>query len=136
MASSLACKGYQLTGMGRYAGALKNLLHASAIAEDRKNASSSWFIRPQSTPEKSRLLNLSLIHHMFAVLMDRTQNTEQMIYHFKEAKKIAQEIDNPVRILLADMNLGYAYVDLNKIDSALILENEARDLAIKTGQKK
>jgi two-component system NtrC family sensor kinase len=136
MASSLACKGYQLTGMGRYAGALKNLLQASAIAEDRKNASSSWFIRPQSTPEKSRLLNLSLIHHMFAVLMDRTQNTEQMIYHFKEAKKIAQEIDNPVRILLADMNLGYAYVDLNKIDSALILENEARDLAIKTGQKK
>jgi two-component system NtrC family sensor kinase len=136
MASSLACKGYQLTGMGRYAGALKNLLQASAIAEDRKNASSSWFIRPQSTPEKSRLLNLSLIHHMFAVLMDRTQNTEQMIYHFKEAKKIAQKIDNPTRILLADMNLGYAYIDLNKIDSALIFENEARNLAIKTGQKK
>ena len=136
VARSLASKGYQLTAMGRYAEALKTLLNAFAIAGDPKNASNSWFVTPQSTPEKTRLLMLSLIHHMFAILMDRTENTEQLIFHFKEAKRIALQINNPVRIMLADMNLGGAYINLNKIDSALIFETSARDIALKTGQKK
>jgi signal transduction histidine kinase len=38
--------------------------------------------------------------------------------------------------MLADMNLGSAYINLNRIDSALIFETSARDMAIKTGQKK
>ena len=136
VARDLALKAYQLTTTGRYAEALNNLLQAFAIAEDPKNASNSWFINRQSTPEKSRLLILALVHHMFGVLMDRTQNTEQMIFHFKEAKRIAQEINNAPRIMLADMNLGNAYITLNKIDSALIFETEARDIAVKVDQKK
>lgn len=79
---------------------------------------------------------LALIHHMFAILMDRTENTQQLIFHFKEAKRIAGQINNPVRIMLADMNLGAAYINLNKIDSALIFETAARNIALKTGQKK
>ncbi len=136
VARDLASKAYQLTTTGRYAEALNNLLQAFTIAEDPKNASSSWFINRQSTPEKGRLLILALVHHMFGVLMDRTQNTEQMILHFKEAKRIAQEINNAQRIMLADMNLGNAYITLNKIDSALIFETGARDIAVKVGQKK
>jgi len=136
VARSLALIGYQLTTMGRYAEALENLLNAFAIAEDPKNASNSWFVSPQSTPEKTRLLMLALIHHMFAILMDRTENTEQLIFHFKEAKRLAAQINNPFRIMLADMNLGGAYINLNKIDSALIFETAARDIALKTGQKK
>src|ERR1700712_1670833 len=66
VARSLACIGYQLTAMGRYAEALKSLLNAFALAEEPKNASNSWFITPLSTPEKTRLLMLALIHHMFA----------------------------------------------------------------------
>src|ERR1700712_1682365 len=46
IARSLASIGYQLTAMGRYAEALKNLLKAFAIAEDPKSASNSWFINP------------------------------------------------------------------------------------------
>ena len=136
VARALASKGYQLTATGRYAEALKSLLQAFALAGDPKNASNSWFTNPQSTPEKSRLLILALVHHMFAILMDRTENTEQLIFHFKEAKRIALEINNPVRVMLADMNLGSAYINLNRIDSALIFETSARDMAIKTGQKK
>ncbi len=136
VARALANKGYQLTNTGQYAEALKNLLQAFAIVEEPKNASNSWMIAPQSTPEKHRLLMLSLMHHMFAILMERTQNTQQEIYHFKEAKRIAQEIDNPLRVLLADMNLGNEYINLNRIDSALIFETAARNLAIKTGQRR
>jgi tetratricopeptide (TPR) repeat protein len=136
VARALANKGYQLTNTGQYAEALKNLLQAFAIVEEPKNASNSWMKTPQSTPEKHRLLMLSLIHHMFAILMERTQNTQQEIYHFKEAKRIAQKIDNPLRVLLADMNLGNEYINLNRIDSALIFETAARNLAIKTGQRR
>ena len=38
--------------------------------------------------------------------------------------------------MLADMNLGVVYVSLDKIDSAFILEKEAKAIALKTGQKK
>ena len=87
IARTLSIKGYQLTGMGRYAEALQCLIRAFGIAQDRRNASNSWFAVRQTTPEKNRLLMLSLIHHMFGILMDRTQNTDQMIFHFKRSKK-------------------------------------------------
>jgi two-component system NtrC family sensor kinase len=136
IARALNSKGYQLTGSAKYAEALKLLLQAFAIAGDPKNASNSWFFNPQSTPEKTRLLMLALAHHMFAILMDRTENTGQMIFHFKAAEKIALQINNPVRVMLADMNLGNAYFTLDRTDSALIFENKAKDIAVKTGQKK
>src|ERR1700761_5780917 len=136
IARALASKSYQLIGIGRYAEALKGLLQAFSIAENPKNANSSWLLAPEPTPEKSRLFILSITHHMFAILMDRTQNTEQVLFHFKEGKRLAIEINNPQRVLIADMNIGNTYLDLNKIDSALIFENEARAIAIKSGQKK
>ncbi|MDB4922004.1 ATP-binding protein [Mucilaginibacter sp.] len=136
MARSLSMKGYQLTGMGRYAEALKCLLQAFGIAQDPKNASNSWFTIRQTTPEKNRLLMLSLVHHMFGILMDRTQNTDQVIFHFKEARRIANSIDNPLRVMIADMNIGNYYADRNKIDSALTFANEARALDVKTGYKR
>ncbi len=136
IARALASKGYQLTGASRYPEALKTLLQAYAIVNDPKNASNSWYLNPQSTPEKTRLLMLSLTHHMFAILMNRTENAGEMIFHFKEAKKIALQINNSPRVMLADMNLGSAYTDVDRLDSALIYESEARDIALKTGQKK
>jgi two-component system NtrC family sensor kinase len=136
VAWGLASKSYQLTTIGRYAEALKCLLQAFEIAQDPQNDNNSWFLNQRVTPEKNRLLTLALVHHMFGVLMYRTQNTEQTIFHFKEAKRIAQEINNPARVMLADMNLGKVYISLNKIDSALVFENEAKDITLKIGSKK
>jgi len=136
MARVLSMKGYQLTGMGQYAEALQCLLQGFAIAQDPKNASNTWFLIRQSTPEKNRLLMLALIHHMFGVLMDRTQNTDQMIFHFKEAKRIGGSINNAGRVMIADMNLGNAYIGLNKIDSASFFEDEALKLTLRSAQKK
>jgi two-component system, NtrC family, sensor kinase len=122
--------------MGRYAEALQCLLQGFGIAQNPGNASNEWFIVRQSTPEKNRLLMLALIHHMFGILMDRTQNTDQMIFHFKEAKRIGESINNTGRVTIADMNLGNAYTGLNKIDSAQIFEDEALKLTLQSGQKK
>jgi two-component system, NtrC family, sensor kinase len=136
IARTLANKGYQQTGKGMYAEALNNFLDAFAITEDPKNANTSWFRNPEPSPEKNRLLMLSLIHHMYALLMGATQNSKQEIFHFKEAKRIAREINNVPRIMLADMNLGAAYTLLNRNDSASFFLNEAKYLTLRYGPKK
>ena len=137
-AVSLIRKGYQLSSMGRYAEALPCFLQAFEIAEDHRNESNSWFT-VVLTPEKSRLLALSFTHHMYAILMGYTQNIEQSIFHNKEAKRNAEAIGGlagKLRILLANMNLGAAYVELNKPDSALFYLTQARELALQSDQKK
>ena len=137
-ARNLDVKGYQLSGLGRYAEALPCFLQAFKIAEDRRNESNRWF-PVLLTPQKSRLIILSLTHHMFAILMGYAQNNQQVIFHNKEAKRIAEQIDGAPgkqRIMLADMNLGAEYLHLNKIDSALFFLGEAKDVALQLDQKK
>ena len=135
MARALANKGYLLTGKAEYAEALNNLLRAFAIAEDPKNASRRWFTNQKLTGEQSRLFVLALTHHMYAILMRATQNMEQVVFHFKEARRIALIIPHKIRVMLAAMNLGEAYLALKKADSAAVFLNEAKKLALETGQK-
>ncbi|HWD86756.1 MAG TPA: ATP-binding protein [Mucilaginibacter sp.] len=141
-ARCLGSKGYLLTGKGQYAEALKNLLQAFAIAEDPKNASNDWFTDTQwdagrrRSPEQTRLFVLALIHHMYGILMRSTHNPQQEIFHFAEARRIAVLINNKPRIMLADQNLGGAYLLVNKIDSALIFLNEAKQMTLRFGPKK
>jgi signal transduction histidine kinase len=137
-AGGLDRKGYQLVAMGRYAEALPCYLQAFAITEDHRNESNSWFSVALS-PEKSRLLMLSFTHHMFAILMGNAQNNQQMMFHNKEAKRIAEQIEGVAgrqRVFLADMNLGAAYLELNRPDSALFFLTQARDIALKDNQGK
>jgi two-component system NtrC family sensor kinase len=141
-ARCLASNGYLLTGKGQYAEALKNLLQAFAIAEDPRNASNSWFTENgwytnrKYSPEQTRLFVLALTHHMYAILMRYTRNTQQEIFHFTEARRIAASINNGSRLMLADMNLGGAYLLANKTDSALIFLNEAKEMTLRIGPKK
>jgi len=141
-ARCLASKGYFLTGKGQYAEALKNLLQAFAITQDPVNASNSWFTGNgwytgrSYSPEQTRLFVLALTHHMYAILMRSTHNTQQEIFHFAEARRIATLINNKPRVMLADMNLGGAYVSVNKTDSAMIFLNEAKEMTLRIGPKK
>ncbi len=132
-------KAYQLQGMGRYAEALQLLLQAFKIAEDASNNNITTWPLFTATPfsGNNRLLSLAYTHHMFAILMWQTQNNEQQIFHFREARTISKSIGHHIRQMLADMNLGRAYIYiLNKPDSALFFEKEAEQLAIQSGFKK
>jgi two-component system NtrC family sensor kinase len=126
---SLTNKGYQLTQLGRFADALQCLQQSFAIAEDRRiEKEPYWDVSTLGFKGNSRLLALSYAHHIFAVLMLRTGNTEQQIIHFKEAGRIGTQIGYMPRMILANMNLGQTYVSINKYDSALIYEKEAERL--------
>ena len=134
---SLINKAYQLISMGRYALAHQTLLEAFAITENPENENQkSWPVSSIPFPGSNRLLMQSYAHHIFAILMWQTDNKEPEIFHFKEARKISTEVQHPIRMGLANMNLGRSYLSINKPDSALIFEKEAEELALQSGFKK
>jgi len=132
-AMSLSNKAYQLTQLGRFADALQCLQQAFIIAEDpRTEKDPYWDVSTLGFKGNNRLLALSYAHHMFAILMFRTENTEQQIFHFKEAGRIGTEIGYLPRMILANMKLGQSYLLINTLDSALLYENEAARLQLKS----
>jgi signal transduction histidine kinase len=138
-ADQLVSKSYQLINLGRYAEALPCFFMAFRIAEDPRSENKAWIYNDGLSPQKERLLILSYTHHMFAALMSSVENIGQMIIHYNEAKRLAKEIggiNGTFRISLADMNLGFAYLRLNKLDSAMMFEKEAKELLASTGKKK
>src|SRR5258706_6186099 len=125
-AYSLSNEAYQLIGLGRYAEALQCLQQAFAIVENKEiEKEQNWDLAILPFSGNKRLLVLSYAHHIFAILMLRTENLEQQIIHFKEAGRIGAEIDYPARVMLADMNLGQSYLTANKLDSALYFAKKA-----------
>ena len=134
---SLANLSYQLLGLGRYAPAMKHLLEAFKIAEDPSlEKEKSWILFAATFSGNNRLLLLAYVHHITGVLMWQTENNNQAILHFSEARKIATGIGHDIREMMADMNLGRSYLYAGKADSALVFEKEAERLAIKTTFRK
>jgi two-component system NtrC family sensor kinase len=130
-------KAYQLIGMSKYADALTLVLSAFEITENKKNEEQSpWVLFIHPFKGNNRLLVLGYTHHMFAILMRETQNLQQEIKHYNEARRIAESIGHNVRQMLASMNLGRSYTKANQLDSALYYEREAEQMTLKSGFKK
>src|SRR5688572_10768582 len=135
-AYSLSRKAYQQVNMGRFAEALHSLLDAFAISENVENEKYYWSAHPLRQESQKRLYALSCTHHIYGILMRETKNKEQEIIHFGEAKRIAVEINSPARSVLGSLNLGRIYLETGKLDSALFYENEAEEIARKSGREK
>ena len=132
-AYSLNNVAYQLVGLGRYPEALQCLQQSFAIVENKQiEKGKDWDLAILPFSGNKRLLVLSYTHHIFALLMLRTENLEQQIIHFKEAGRIGAEINYPVRVMLADMNLGQSYLGAGKLDSALYFEKKAEQETLKS----
>lgn len=131
-----ASRGYCLTGTGEYSQAFASLLKAFAIVEDPKNEDQKW-LPPGQTGRQHRLYYLSYTHHLYAVLMEAVRNYEQAIFHLSEGKRIALDINVPRGVIWANMNLGFSYAAINKLDSARLFTEQAKELALQTpGEKK
>ncbi len=136
-AFDLGVMGYQLVYLGRFGEALDCLLKASSIAEDPRNdIGETWKLNNYPTPGKSRLVALSMINHMFGHLMMQTHNVDKQLFYLKEGRRIALEISNHFRIVVADMVLGSSYLTLNQPDSALYFAREAEQYATKASIKR
>ncbi|HET9744816.1 MAG TPA: ATP-binding protein [Chitinophagaceae bacterium] len=135
-AYSLTRKAYQEVNMGRFAEALHSLLDAFSISEKKENDKYYWAVHPLRQEQQKRLYALSCTHHIYGILMRETKNREQEIIHFREAKRIAVEINSPARSVLGSLNLGRIYLEAGNLDSALYYENEAEAIARKSGREK
>ena len=134
VASNLTDKGYQLTHLGRYAEAFECFRKAFTIVEDSTNETKRWEIYCKSL-KKDRLKVLSTTDHMYAILMGATGNIESEISYFNQAKAVAAQIDDTSRIMLANMNLGYIYLNINEPDSALWYESRAESSTLQINEK-
>ena len=136
-AYSLINKGYQLVNLGRFAEALRCLLDAFAIADDPKVPKElDWDLSLYAFKGDGKKLLQSYAHHIYGILMIRTENVEQQIFHFSEAARIGKEINYAPREMLGYMNLGQVYLSLNKLDSVLYYERLAEQTAYKSGYVK
>ena len=136
-AFDLGVKGYQLIYLGRFGEALDCLLKGSILAEDPKNDNDeSWKLNNYPSPGKNRQVTLSMINHMFGHLMMQTHNVDRQLFHLKEGRRIALEINNHFRIVVADMVLGSSYLTLNQPDSAMYFAREAEQFAFEAGIKR
>ncbi len=134
VAAALDIKGYILMHLGKDGESLKCFLQAIKIAENPANENKTWYQDKNSTPRKIRLEILLNIHHVFGHLMGNT-DTAQQIFHYNETRRIAAEIGDTVILGFVNMNLGKVYFDLNKIDSALQMEENAALIFNQTGVK-
>lgn len=126
-----ASRGYCFTGTGDYSEALTNFLKAFAIVEDPKYDDQLW-LPPGESGRHHRLYYHSYTHHLYAILMGRVRNTEAAMHHFREARRIAKEINVPRGVIWANMNLAFYHLGLNELDSAYVLGTQAKELAFKT----
>ncbi len=134
-ARSLGMKGYVLMHLGRLPESYGCFPTALKIAEDPDNENKTWSRDTSLTPRKIRLQVLENAHHDFGHLMRSIGKTDQQIFQYKEAKRIAEEIGDTAMLGFVNMNMGSVYFGLGKLDSALTMEENAARIFIQTGNK-
>jgi signal transduction histidine kinase len=132
----LTRRAYQQLNLGRFAEALHSLLASFALSENRENEWSYWNAGTLTVEKEKRLYALTCAHHIYAILMRETLNNDQAIIHFREAKRIAVEINSYARSLLGSLNLGRIYLEKENFDSTLHYENEAVSIVKSSGWEK
>jgi two-component system, NtrC family, sensor kinase len=115
-------KAYILMLLGNYPTSLETFLLALKIAEDPSTENDNYNLfrsKKRETPRIFRLKVLSSIHHDLGHLYGRTGNTSKQILNYRETESISESIRDTRQLALVNMNLGWAYSTLDKIDSAI-----------------
>ena len=133
----LSWKGYILMHIGNFPESLETFLLALKIAEDPASEKNARTFRGH-TPREGRLDELADIHHNMGHLYGATGNIDKQISSYQQTIKLATSVKDTVLVALANMNLGYTYFGLNKLDSALLFEQTALALysELKIDQRK
>ena len=116
-------KAYVLMHLGNYPTSLETFLLALKIAEDPSTEKDNYNLirrNKRETPRIFRLKVLSSIHHDMGHLYGRTGNTNKQILNYRETEIISESIQDTGQLALVNMNLGWAYSTLGKIDSAIL----------------
>jgi len=128
-AIALSGKGYELMHLGKFPESLACFQEGLKLAEDPANEKNGWYgsLPNAKVPGRHtvRIAAIANLHHNLGHLMGATGNTDQQIVQYRIAKALAAETGVNYLLDLVYMNLGYAYLKLNQLDSALMYEQNA-----------
>ncbi|MBK5271260.1 MAG: hypothetical protein JJE22_09625, partial [Bacteroidia bacterium] len=124
-AGFLQSRGFVLTNIGNYPEALESLYQALKIAEDPAIEKNIRNLPDGQSPQNARLNTLGGIHLIMGHLYGSTGNNYKKVSEYLIAIEFADSVQNNGLKITATMNLGNGYLKLNKLDSALIVEQRA-----------
>jgi signal transduction histidine kinase len=143
--SALREMGYALLNRANYPRSLQTLLASMAILENPKSEQRvlvgkfpgdddlMYRIAP---PHKQRLSDLAFAHQIMGVLYANSKNYEKALSHHELGRYNAEMSGNLPLQSIINMTMARAYLELKKIDSALISEQLAYKLVMQTGFKR
>ena len=129
---------YITFGLGNYPKSLNAITEGLAITDDDKSEKFNWQIKTFSGDgdgHKSRLFIAAAIHLVFGFLYDNTDDVSRAVLQYQTAMKLAERVDNKAELSLDYMTLGGSYLGMNKLDSALVIENKALVYAYESNYK-
>ncbi len=127
--------GYLSFGLGNYPKSFSAVTRGLTIAEDKESEINNWRVATLSVngnPHTARLFIWSALLQQLAFLYENVGDVPNAISNYLTAMKIAESVDNKIELSLDNMSLGYDYIRLNKLDSALIVENKAQVYAVQS----
>jgi signal transduction histidine kinase len=143
--SALREMGYALLNRANYPRSLQTLIASLAILDNPKSEQrvlvgkfpgDDELMYRTAPPHKQRLSELAFAHQIMGVLYANSNNYEKALSHHEQARGIAEMSGNlPIQSII-NMTMARAYLNLKKVDSALISEQLAYDQVMQTGFKR
>jgi len=141
-ASALREMGYALLNRANYPRSLQTLLASMAILENPKSEQrvlvgkfpgDDDLMYRIATPHKQRLSDLAFAHQIMGVLYANSNNYEKALIHHELGRYNAEMSGNVPLQSIINMTMARAYLNLKKVDSALISEQLAYEQVMQTG---
>jgi two-component system NtrC family sensor kinase len=126
--ATLIMKGFILLLSNKYTGSLTSLEQALKIAEDPENSGKAWKRKGFPDAEQARIDIIANVHLSWGHLMGQTDSLPQQMAQYKLTYKFAKEAGDTGLVGWAESELGWDYLQVNKVDSALILANQAEPI--------
>ena len=124
-ANALIHQGYDCTKLYYFQNALKVLLEAQKIAEDPASEKTVWHFSNNQTPREVRISMLSTIQYLLGIMYSSVDNKDKQILSYQKAKNYAESIQDTAAIGFVYSQWGLYYLGLDKLDSALLFEQQA-----------
>ncbi|HET6767153.1 MAG TPA: ATP-binding protein [Chitinophagaceae bacterium] len=140
--SALREMGYALLNRANYPRSLQTLLSAMAILENPKSeervlvgkfSGDDELMYRTAPPHKQRLSELAFAHQIMGVLYANSNNYEKALIHHEHGRRNAEMSGNIPLQSIINMTMARAYLNLKKVDSALISEQLAHEQVMQTG---
>ena len=140
--SALREMGYALLNRANYPRSLQTLLSSKAILENPKSElnvlvgefpGDDELMYRTAPPHKQRLSELAFLHQIMGVLYANSKIYEKALLHHEHARDNAEMSGNLPLQSIINMTMARAYLNLKKVDSALISLQLAYEQVMQTG---